>query len=79
MVLKNTSTSSLIKVRNMAQKGSCLVLEEIKDDIVERASVAMQVESMPCVWLYIGREIGRSRESHLRGLQDAFTISAAEC
>ena len=78
-MLENTSTSPLIKVCNMARKDSCLILEEIEDDVVERASVAMQVESMPCVRLYIGREVGRSRESHLRGLQDPFTISAAEC
>jgi len=53
-------------------------LEEIKDDIVESASITMQVESMPCIRLYVCSEIGRSRESHRRRLQDAFTIAAAE-
>ena len=38
----------------------------------------MQVKSMPCVRLEKGRKIGRSRESHSRGFQYAFTIPAAE-
>ena len=69
---------SLTKVPHKVLKDLFVNLEEIKDDIVESASVAMQVESMPCVRLYVCSEIGRSRESLRCGLQDAFTIATAE-